>query len=313
MLDEKILKKKIIAALEPKRLTAAPVRAGPAARPAGDDRGVPHLRPPPRAVHRRHRRARLARARRPTASCSSRAPRARCSTSTTAPIRSSPRRTRSPAPRASAPASARATSTRSGASPRPTRRASAPGPFPTELHDEIGEEIRERGGEFGTTTGRPRRTGWLDLVALQVRRAAELADRARHHQARRPQRLRPPARSARATAATDEATSTTFPYHQSVLHHAVGEYVELPGWSEDISECRAARTTCPRPRATTCEFIADFIGVPIVLVGVGPGREQIDLDRRPPAGRARGVAHRTASARSSPRRRGVAPDCRQTV
>ena len=55
----------------------------------------------------------------------------------------------------------------SGASPRPTRRASAPGPFPSELHDEMGETIRQRGGEFGTTTGRPRRTGWLDLVALR--------------------------------------------------------------------------------------------------------------------------------------------------
>src|SRR5258707_14311582 len=41
------------------------------------------------------------------------------------------------------------------------------GPFPSELHDEMGETIRERGGEFGTTTGRPRRTSWLDLVALR--------------------------------------------------------------------------------------------------------------------------------------------------
>src|SRR5207237_3862581 len=41
------------------------------------------------------------------------------------------------------------------------------GPFPTELDDETGEELRQRGGEFGTTTGRPRRTGWIDLVALR--------------------------------------------------------------------------------------------------------------------------------------------------
>src|SRR4029450_1925028 len=41
------------------------------------------------------------------------------------------------------------------------------GPFPSELDDEVGEEIRQRGGEFGTTTGRPRRTGWLDIVALR--------------------------------------------------------------------------------------------------------------------------------------------------
>ena len=105
---------------------AAPVRQGPGARPADDDRGVPDLRPPPRAAHRRH--AALAAARLDDGSTSSsRAPRRRCSTSTTAPIRSSRPRTRSPAPPASAPASARGTSTRSGASPRPTRRASAPG------------------------------------------------------------------------------------------------------------------------------------------------------------------------------------------
>ncbi len=104
---------------------AARVRARPAARPADDDRGVPDLRPPHQAVHRRHQPA-GARAprRRATWSCS-RALRARCWTSTTAPIRSSPPRTRSPARPRSAPASGRATSTRSGASPRPTARASA--------------------------------------------------------------------------------------------------------------------------------------------------------------------------------------------
>ena len=54
-----------------------------------------------------------------------------------------------------------------GDRPRPTPPASAPGPFPSELHDETGEMLRTRGGEFGTTTGRARRTGWLDLVALR--------------------------------------------------------------------------------------------------------------------------------------------------
>ena len=88
LLDEKILKKKIIAALEPKRLQPAPVRARPAARPAGDDRGVPDLRPPHRAVHRRHGDARPAHARQRRPAWSSRAPRRRCWTSTTAPIRS---------------------------------------------------------------------------------------------------------------------------------------------------------------------------------------------------------------------------------
>ena len=167
MLDEKILKKKISAALEPKHLLLRPFARDPRLDLQRDDRRVPHLRPPPRAAHRRHGDAHLARARRrPPRPLRGRAGRA---------ARHRPRHlsvrdvvaTRSPAPRASAPASGRRTSTRSGASARPTAPASAPGPFPTELHDELGEEIRQKGGEFGTTTGRPRRTGWLDIVALR--------------------------------------------------------------------------------------------------------------------------------------------------
>src|SRR6476646_8744977 len=109
------------------------------------------------------------------------------------------------------------------------------GPFPTELHDEVGEEIRTRGGEFGTTTGRARRTGWLDLVALRY--AARLNTLtglvitkldvfSGFETLRVCTRYR----------GSEDATFDAFPYHQSVLHHAVGEYVELPGWSEDVSE-----------------------------------------------------------------------------
>ena len=64
-------------------------------------------------------------------------------------------------------ASGRAASTRSGASARRTRRASAPGPSRASSTTSLGDSLRERGGEFGTTTGRPRRIGWLDLVALR--------------------------------------------------------------------------------------------------------------------------------------------------
>ena len=59
-----------------------------------------------------------------------------------------------------------------------------------------------------------------------------------------------------------------------MLHHATGEYVELPGWSEDISECRS-EADLPEAARDYLDFIEDFVGVPIVLVGVGPGREQI--------------------------------------
>src|ERR687888_594066 len=147
------------------------------------------------------------------------------------------------------------------------------GPFPTELDDAIGDDIRERGGEFGTTTGRARRTGWLDLVALRYAARlntltglgiTKLYVLSGFDTIRVCTRYR----------GDDEATFDSFPYHQSVLHHAVGEYVELPGWREDIAEARSL-ADLPLAAREYLDFIADFIGVPIVLVGVGPGREQI--------------------------------------
>ena len=80
----------------------------------------------------------------------------------------------------------------------------------------------------------------------------------------------------------EEATFDAFPYHQSVLHHAVGEYTELPGWSEDISGVRSEHDL-PAAARDYLRFVADFIGVPVVLVGVGPGRDQIVWTGEQPA------------------------------
>src|SRR3954454_9781093 len=149
------------------------------------------------------------------------------------------------------------------------------GPFPTELHDELGEEIRQKGGEFGTTTGRPRRTGWLDIVALRY--AARLNSL-----------------SALAVTKLDvlsgldtlkvctryrgskdkDFVTDTFPYHQSVLHHATGEYTELPGWTEDLSDVRS-EADLPANARSYLAFLEEAVGVPVVLIGVGPGREHI--------------------------------------
>jgi adenylosuccinate synthase len=147
------------------------------------------------------------------------------------------------------------------------------GPFPTELHDALGEEIRERGGEYGTTTGRPRRTGWMDLVALRY------AARINSMSGLVITKLDVYSGFGSIKVATryrgaEEATFETFPYHQSVLHHATGEYEELPGWREDITEARS-ESDLPQNARDYLRYIADFIGVPIVLVGVGPGREQV--------------------------------------
>ena len=101
-----------------------------------------------------------------SASCS-KARKARSSTSTTGPIRSSRPRTQSRRRRRLDPAWGRVRSASCSASPRPTRRVSAPGPFPTELTDAIGERIGERGREFGTVTGRKRRCGWFDATLVR--------------------------------------------------------------------------------------------------------------------------------------------------
>jgi adenylosuccinate synthase len=148
------------------------------------------------------------------------------------------------------------------------------GPFPSELHDEVGEELRQRGGEFGTTTGRPRRTGWLDLVALRY------AARINTMTALVITKLDVLTGFDRLPLCTkyvgrEEAIFEDFPYHQSVLHHATALYdEEMPGWTEDIGECRT-RSDLPQAAQDYLDFIGDFVGVPVVLVGVGPGREQV--------------------------------------
>jgi adenylosuccinate synthase len=147
------------------------------------------------------------------------------------------------------------------------------GPFPTELHDDVGELIRKRGHEFGTTTGRPRRTGWLDLVALRY------ATRLNTLTSLAITKLDVLSGFERIGVCTryrgvDDAVFDHFPYHQSVLHHAVGETEELEGWEEDLGECRS-EADLPRAAREYLDFIAEFIGVPVSLVGVGPGRDQV--------------------------------------
>ncbi len=150
------------------------------------------------------------------------------------------------------------------------------GPFPTELHDETGERMRTAGHEFGTTTGRPRRCGWFDAVGLRY------AARINTMSALVITKLDvltgfdtiKVATRYRSTDEVDGATFDTFPYHQTVLHHSIGEYEELPGWSEDITECRTW-ADLPANARDYLDYIAEVVGVPVVLAGVGPGREQI--------------------------------------
>jgi len=147
------------------------------------------------------------------------------------------------------------------------------GPFPSELDDATGELIRERGGEFGTTTGRARRVGWLDLVALRY------AARLNTLTALAITKLDVLSGLERINVCTsyagaEEASFEDFPYHQTVLHHATANLTELAGWSEDLGECRSFSDLPPAAREYR-ELVADHVGAPIALVGVGPGREQV--------------------------------------
>jgi adenylosuccinate synthase len=145
------------------------------------------------------------------------------------------------------------------------------GPFPTELTDGRGDELVERGHEFGTNTGRRRRTGWFD--AVMMRQAVRL-------------------NSLSEVALTKLDVLDTFktlkvcvgyeadgqvyrhvPYHQSVLHKVTPVYEELPGWRCDLSEATELHHL-PAAAQDYVAFLADQAGVPIRLVGVGPGREQ---------------------------------------
>jgi len=147
------------------------------------------------------------------------------------------------------------------------------GPFPTELEDDLGERMRQAGGEFGTTTGRARRTGWLDLVGLRY------ATRVNGLTGLVITKLDvltgiDPLNVAVRYLGPEGATFEEFPYHQSILHKARGELVELPGWNEDI---RGARSLDDLPEAARSylDYVGDFLGIPIVMVGVGPAREEM--------------------------------------
>jgi adenylosuccinate synthase len=147
------------------------------------------------------------------------------------------------------------------------------GPFPTELDGEIADRIRDRGGEYGTTTGRARRVGWMDLVALRY------AARLNSLTALAITKLDVLAgfdtiRACVRYHSAEGAELDGFPFHQTVLHHASGEYEELPGFGEDISGCRS-EDDLPEAARDYLRFVSEYVGVPVALIGVGPGRDQV--------------------------------------
>ncbi|MGC1165180.1 MAG: adenylosuccinate synthase [Solirubrobacterales bacterium] len=147
------------------------------------------------------------------------------------------------------------------------------GPFPTELDDEVGEQLVERGHEFGTTTGRRRRCGWMDLVALRYAVRLNRMDSLAITKLDVLSGIGP-LRVAVRYRSKEGAVLDSFPYHQSILHSATPEYEELPGFDANIEECREEGDLPPAAR-DYLRFISEFVKVPIRLVGVGPDRDQV--------------------------------------
>jgi adenylosuccinate synthase len=144
------------------------------------------------------------------------------------------------------------------------------GPFPTELDDEVGEQMVQIGGEYGTVTGRRRRCGWLDAVALRyavrVNGLTELA------------LMKLDVLSAFPTlkiAVAYESQGTRydeFPRQQRVLYQCEPIYEEVAGWSEDITGARTFGDL-PAPAQAYIARVEEIAGVPITMVSVGPDRE----------------------------------------
>jgi adenylosuccinate synthase len=144
------------------------------------------------------------------------------------------------------------------------------GPFPTELHDDFGENLRKVGMEYGTTTGRPRRCGWFDTVIARY--------------------------AARVNGVTDFVLTKLdvltglekvpvcvaydvngvrhdeMPVNQTDVHHAVPIYEELPGWWEDISGARSF-ADLPSNAQKYVEAVEELSGARISAIGVGPERD----------------------------------------
>lgn len=145
------------------------------------------------------------------------------------------------------------------------------GPFPTRLDDEVGAYLRDRGQEFGATTGRPRDCGWLDLVALK--RAVMLNGMT----ALALTKLDVLAGLGSIKVCTDYELGgkrlTSFPSSTSDLARVTPVYRDMPAWGEDIAKCRRVRDLPDKVRSFV-GWVEDAVGCRVCSIGVGPDREQ---------------------------------------
>jgi adenylosuccinate synthase len=148
------------------------------------------------------------------------------------------------------------------------------GPFPTELNNEIGDWIREKGNEYGTTTGRPRRVGWFDSVVVRhARRVSGITGLSLN--------------SLDVLSGLETVKICTgykyrgqyithYPANLNVLAECEAVYEELPGWNEDISNVRSLEQL-PANARRYVERVSELTGIPIAIFSVGRNREQTNL------------------------------------
>lgn len=152
------------------------------------------------------------------------------------------------------------------------------GPFPTELFDQVGDELQRKGGEFGATTGRKRRCGWLDgVVAADATRLNGLTGLA----LTKLDVLSGQPKLKMATAyELDGKRLTSMPCNIRQAAAVKPVYEELPGWEEDISAIRAFEDL-PTATKDYIRRIEDYTGVEAMLVSVGPDRDETMLLKNP--------------------------------
>ncbi|MDX1467850.1 MAG: adenylosuccinate synthase [Acidimicrobiia bacterium] len=146
------------------------------------------------------------------------------------------------------------------------------GPFPTELHDETGERMIELGGEYGTVTGRRRRCGWLDMLALKY--AVRVNSLTRLFLTKLDILSAFETIKVAIGYRVDGTTYQEFPDRQSVLYHCEPVYEELDGWTEDITGAREYGDL-PKAARAYVEYVQEAAGVPVGWVSVGPERSQL--------------------------------------
>ena len=144
------------------------------------------------------------------------------------------------------------------------------GPFPSEMDDEAGESLRQVGGEFGATTGRPRRCGWLDIVAL--RRAIQFGDVDAMVVTKLDVLDHLDEIKVAVSYTVDGVETDQFPAFTDC--DIIPQYRSFPGWLESTTECRSF-AALPEKAREYLQFVADAAGCPIAIVSVGKERSQI--------------------------------------